>query len=78
MNKSAFIREFAAIVGVAESELTPAFVLSNSAAWDSMGKMAALTLIDTDAKIEVPFNFINTCKTFGDVLTLVEPQLVGE
>jgi acyl carrier protein len=76
MNKESFIKSLADLLVADPTKLTDTTLLSEFSAWDSMGKMAVLTLVDTDVGVRVPPNWIDSISTIGDILNLVEPYLV--
>jgi hypothetical protein len=75
MTKATFMQELANILWVTPADLLPDRRLKDFRGWDSMGQMAMLTLLDTEAGVLVPPNWITTCETIGQVLDLAEPQL---
>lgn len=75
MNKEKFLQEMALILGEPGGPLTDSSRLAEFKGWDSMGKMAALTLIDTDLNIPVPYDMLQKCQTVGELLAFVTPHL---
>ncbi len=75
MNKDVFLKNLADVLVTEPSTLTRDRRLRDFRGWDSMGQMAILTLIDTDAGVAVPPNWIGSCETVGQILDLVEPNL---
>ena len=78
MNKQKFLHELALILGASSDALRPEVVLADFSSWDSMGKMATLTLIDTDLQLEVPYDLLEKSRTVGDLLDFIEPHLKKE
>lgn len=75
MNNQTFLHELAGILGVPTATLADTTRLADCTGWDSMGKMAALTLIDTDLNLPVPYDTLQKCQTVGDLLAFVAPHL---
>ena len=75
MNKTQFIEKLGSELGVAPSKLTDAAVLSSFPAWDSMGRMAVIAMVDTDLAIELPPGGLQKCQTVADLVALVSGKL---
>lgn len=74
MKKEKFLIELALILGAPAGSLQMDAVLADYRSWDSMAKMAALTLIDTDLGVPVPYDLLEKCRTVGELLAFVEPH----
>jgi acyl carrier protein len=77
LNRAEFISELSGILGAKVSELVPDARLDAFPGWDSMGKMAAITLIDTDVGLPVPYDMLEKCQTVAQLMNFVGPRLVG-
>ena len=75
MTKADFLNQLADILVADPKDLQPDVPLNRFKGWDSMGKMAVLTLIDSDVGILVPLNWLAECHSVGHILQLVEPKL---
>ncbi|MDI1320594.1 MAG: hypothetical protein PSW75_10440 [bacterium] len=75
MNKEKFLHELSLILGAPDNALRMDMLLADFRGWDSMGKMAALTLIDTDLGVPVPYDLLEKCRTVGELLAFAEPHL---
>jgi len=75
MNKEKFLHELSLILGAPDNLINKDTVLTDFRGWDSMGKMAALTLIDTDLGVPVPYDLLEKCRTVGELLAFAEPHL---
>lgn len=75
MTTEKFLEELRLILGSSTGVLTPEMRLADYPGWDSMGKMAALTLIDSDVGVSVPAGMIEKWKTVGELMEFVGPYL---
>jgi len=75
MNRQDFLKQLADILIADPGALAPQARLASFRGWDSMGKMAALTLLDADMNIPVPLDWLQKCETVGDLLEFVGPHL---
>lgn len=75
MKQAGFLHELSQILGAAPGSLRADSRLADYKGWDSMGKMAVLTLIDTDLNLPVPYDKLQSCRTVGDLLAFVGSQL---
>jgi acyl carrier protein len=75
LKRAEFISELALILGANENDLRPDARLDAFPSWDSMGKMAAITLIDSGVGLTVPFELLEQCETVGQLLAFVTPKL---
>jgi acyl carrier protein len=75
LKRAEFISELALILGAKEDDLAPETRLDAFSSWDSMGKMAAITLIDSGVGLTVPFELLEQCETVGQLLAFVAPKL---
>ena len=74
MTRDQFISELASILGVGVSTLRAEAELRSFASWDSMSRMAVLTLIDTDLGVAVPYGFVSDKSTVGEIVAFAEPH----
>lgn len=74
MTKVQFLIQLSDILVADPKELQPGTPLNRFKGWDSMGKMAVLTLIDSDVGVPVPHNWLADCNSVDDILRLVEPK----
>jgi acyl carrier protein len=72
--QSRFRQGLSGILSVPESLLTPEFGL-NEGNWDSVVVISAIALIDDTYGITVPAARLAGCRSFGEVLALVESRL---
>jgi acyl carrier protein len=75
MKKSDFLRRLEAELGRPAGSMTEATVLAELKGWDSMGKMAVLTLIDGELGVAVPQGALQQCATSGDLVRLAGSAL---
>jgi acyl carrier protein len=75
LNRAEFITELSAILGAKVVDLKEDTRLDGFPGWDSMGKMAVITLIDTDVGLTVPYDTLERCETFGLLMAFVQPRL---
>ncbi len=75
MTKAHFLDQLADVLVAQSAELQPDTPLNRFKGWDSMGKMAVLTLIDSEIGVPVPPNWLAQCETVGHILELVGPKL---
>jgi len=67
-----FARDVAMTLEVNANELTECFSLGKSQNWDSMGLVSVITLIDRHFKVYLDYTEVHNCKTYGDLLKLVQ------
>jgi acyl carrier protein len=72
MNLTTFPEDVAKALEVDASDLKPGFVLSDSPAWDSLGLVSVMTLVDRHFKRFLNYMDVYECTTYGDLLKLVE------
>lgn len=75
MTHDHFVDELRQILGAPPGALVMTAELAAYPGWDSMGKMAALTLIDSDLGVPVPPGLLQNWKTVGDVVAFVGSHL---
>ena len=75
MKKSDFLRRLEEELSRPPGSMTETTVLAELKAWDSIGKMAVLTLIDGELGVAVPQGAMNACQTSGDLVRLAGPAL---
>ncbi len=72
MNLDNFIKDVALALEINASELTQCFELERSQGWDSMGLVSIMSLIDRYFQVYLDYIDVYSCKTFGDLLKLVQ------
>ena len=75
MTKTQFIEKLGAELGIAPAKLTDAAVLASFPAWDSMGRMAVIAMLDGELAIELPPGGLQKCQTVGDLVAMVSGKL---
>ncbi|MFZ5494491.1 MAG: acyl carrier protein [Verrucomicrobiota bacterium] len=75
ITKEKFLQELAQILGAPQGSITGGSKLADYSGWDSMGKMAVLTLIDSELNLSVPYDTLQNCHTVGDLLEFVSPHI---
>lgn len=75
MTKEKFLHELGQILGAPNGLIAVGSKLADYGGWDSMGKMAVLTLIDSELNLSVPYDTLQNCRTVGDLLEFVGPHL---
>lgn len=75
ITKEKFLLELGHILGAPKGAIAPETKLADYSGWDSMGKMAVLTLIDSELNLSVPYDTLQNCRTVGDLLEFVGPHI---
>ena len=75
MNKKEFIESLAEILMADPSMLRDDERLDQFSAWDSMGQMAVLAMIDEKVGTTINFGALEKVVTVGDVVALVKGQV---
>ena len=75
MTKTQFIEKLGAELGLPPAKLTDSAPFSSFPAWDSMGRMAVVALLDTELGIDLPQGELKKCQTVGDLVALVAGKL---
>ena len=75
MNKKEFIESLAEILMADPSMLRDDDRLDQFSAWDSMGQMAVLAMIDEKVGTTINFGALEKVVTVGDVVALVKGQV---
>jgi acyl carrier protein len=75
MTETEFIAKLGTELGIPPERLEKSAPLASFSAWDSMGKMAVLALIDTELQQEIPAGALQKCQTVGDLLGLLQNKL---
>ena len=75
MTETEFVAKLGAELGIAPDRLGKPARLGSFPAWDSMGKMAVLALIDAELGQDVPPGALQKCQTVDDLLGLVRDKL---
>lgn len=77
MTKTEFIEKLGAELGIPPAKLLDEAPLKSFPAWDSMGRMAVVAMIDTELSFELPPGGLQKCQTVGDLVALVNSKLVS-
>ena len=77
MTKSEFITKLGAELGVPEGQIGEQTPLASIPAWDSMGKLAVLAMIDTELKVDLPAGAVDHCQKVSHLVDLVRERLAG-
>ncbi|MBI5425339.1 MAG: acyl carrier protein [Opitutae bacterium] len=77
MSKTQFIEKLGAELGIAPAKLTDSAPLRSFPAWDSMGRMAVVAMLDAELGFELPPGSLQKCQTVGDLVALVETKLTS-
>jgi acyl carrier protein len=76
MTKQNFIVQLAGLLMVDDvSKIKPESNLESIPAWDSMGKVAFLSMLDADLGVQPPVGALDNCKTVADLINLAETAL---
>ena len=75
MSKTQFIEKLGAELGIAPAKLTDSALLKSFPAWDSMGRMAVVAMLDTELGFDLPPGGLQKCQTVGDLVSLVSVKL---
>lgn len=75
MTETEFVTKLGTELGIAPDRLVKSAQLASFPAWDSMGKMAVLALIDTELGHEIPAGALQKCLSVDDLLGLVRNKL---
>lgn len=75
MTKSDFIGKLGAELGIAPEKLTDDASLNSFPAWDSMGRMAVVAMLDGELEVQLPPGGLQKCQTVGDLVALVSGKL---
>ena len=74
MIKQEFLQKLGQELGIPTEKLTDDAKLSSFAAWDSMGRVAVMGLLDTELGFAPPQGALQRCVTVGDLVALVEDR----
>jgi acyl carrier protein len=77
MTKYEFLEKFGLELGIPAEKLTDDAVLSSFLAWDSMGQVATVALLNTELGFEAPQGALQRCVTVGDLVAMAAPCLTG-
>jgi hypothetical protein len=77
MNKTELLNRVSQELGLAPGALKEHTDLAAVKEWDSMGKMAVLTFLDTDLGVAVPQGAVNRCLTGADLVALAGEKVTG-
>lgn len=70
MIKKELLRGLEQILRISEGCANADTVLADHSAWDSMGIMEFIVLVDDQAGISLPAHQITACRTIGDLMKL--------
>lgn len=73
-----FLQKFAELLEIDPNHLTEDFLLSEYANWDSLAKVCTIALFDQQYNQIVNTEKLLNCKSFGDVLSLIEREVINE
>ena len=74
MTTSDFLTKLSQTLLLEEPALTPATDLTSLPAWDSMGMVAVLSMIDESLGATLPRGALQKCATVNDIMALVKSQ----
>ncbi len=77
MTRDEFRQKLAAELGIPPSKLADSVELSSLSAWDSMGRLAVVAMMDTDLEVDVPLGAMQRCKTVSDLVALMGDKITG-
>jgi len=75
MTKTQLIEKLGGELGIPPNKLSDSATLASFTAWDSMGRIAVLAMIDTELGCELPSGALQKCKTVGDLVFLLAGKL---
>lgn len=75
MTKELFLSKLGTELGIPPNKLTDSVELSSFPAWDSMGRMAVVAMLDTELNFEVPPGGLLKCKTVGHLVGMLGDKL---
>jgi len=75
MTETNFIKELADVLAEDPSAMNSETVLESLAGWDSMGKVATISFLDSSFGVRLPPGTIQKCRQVRDVVALVKEQL---
>ena len=75
MTETDFIKELASALSEDASEMNGETALDSLVGWDSMGKVATLSLLDASFGVRLPPGTIQNCRYVRDLVALVKEKL---
>ncbi len=75
MTKTQLIERLGAELGIDPAKLTDSALLSTFPAWDSMGRMAVVAMLDAELGIQLPAGGLQKCQTVSDLSTMLSGKL---
>ena len=75
MSKTQFIEKLGAELGLPPVKLHDSALLNSFPAWDSMGRMAVVAMLDTELGFDLPPGALQQCQSVGDLVALVSAKL---
>jgi len=75
MSKEEFKRKLGLELGIDPAKLSDNAEMASFSAWDSMGRIATIAMLDTELGFVSPAGALQNCKTVGDLVALVGPKL---
>ncbi len=75
LDKNQFLAEFADMLGMSASELTPATPLSSLENWDSVAYLSTMVLLDEKVGVSISPDDLTAARTVQDILDAGGPAL---
>lgn len=75
MTKTQFVERLAVELNIDPKKLTDDVPLNSLAAWDSLGRLATIAMLDTELGFEPEAGALQKCRQVGDLVRLVEHKL---
>ena len=75
MTETDFIKELASALSEDASAMNGETALDSLVGWDSMGKVATLSLLDASFGVHLPPGTIQNCRYVRDLVALVKEKL---
>ncbi len=75
MTENEFIAKLGNELGIPPERLEKSALLTSFSAWDSMGRMAVVAMLDAELSVEVPPGGLQRCQTVGDLIRLVGSKI---
>lgn len=76
MTKTQLLEKLAAELAADPAKLTDDLPLTSLSAWDSMGRLATIAMLDAELGFEPEAGALQKCRTVGDLVALVSHKLV--
>jgi acyl carrier protein len=75
MTRTQFVTQFAEILNVPATELTPERAMTSIESWDSVMLLSAMVFIDSELGLTIRPEKLSSAATFGDILAAVAANL---